>query len=260
MAVSISVKDKVVIVTGGGQGIGKAYAEALAADGAKVVVAEINAENAAAVAKAIKGSGGEAIAVQTDVAKIDSAQNMAKATLDKYGRIDALVNNAAVYYGLKPAPFWDLDEADWDRVMSVNVKGIWNCCKAVIPQMIKQGKGKVINVSSTTAFIGAPFTLHYVASKGAVIAMTRSLCKEMALLAPEGEITVNAIAPGLTFSEATLSIIGSPEMAQPYLQQQTLKRQEVPADLAGAVLYLCSDASDFMSGHIMVVDGGVSLY
>jgi len=261
MAVSISVKDKVVIVTGGGQGIGRAYAETLAANGAKVVVAEINAGNGEAVAKGIKGSGGEAIAVQTDVARSDSAQNMANLAVEKYGRIDALVNNAAVFYGLQAGSVLDLSEEDWDRVMNVNVKGLWLCCKAVLPQMMKQGNGKIINVSSNTALYGAPFYLHYVASKGAVIAMTKALCKEVALLAPEGAITVNAIAPGATFSEAILEIEKSVSGAlDQYLMTQTIKHKITPEDISGAMLFLCSNASDYMSGHLLVYDAGVALY
>lgn len=261
MTTSISVKDKVIIITGGGQGIGKAYAETLAANGARVVIAEINAEAGAAVTKGIKDSGGEAIAIQTDVTKVDSTQNMADATVEKYGRIDALINNAAYFYGLQPGSVFDLSEADWDRVMAVNIKGVWLCCKAVLPQMIKQGKGKIINVSSNTALFGAPMFLHYVASKGAVIAMTRALCKEVALLAPEGKITINSFAPGATFTEALVGQVGgAEELLDDYLKMQSIAHKLMAEDMAGPMLFMCSDASDLMSGHLLVNDAGVSLY
>jgi 3-oxoacyl-[acyl-carrier protein] reductase len=146
--------------------------------------------------------------------------------------------------------------------MNVNIKGVWLCCKAVLPQMIKQGKGKIINVSSNTALYGSPFMLHYVASKGAVIAITRALCKEVSLLAPEGAITVNAIAPGATFSEAIVDIeqtMGEGAL-DPYLMMQTIKHRITPEEMSGAMLFLCSNASDYMSGHLLVNDAGVSLY
>lgn len=258
MTVTVSVKNSVVIVTGSGQGIGRAYAETLAANGAKVVVAEINASKAEDVAKSIREAGGDAVAVQTDVTKLESALNMARVAVEKYGRIDVLINNAAIFYKLAGGSLLSLSETDWDRVMNVNVKGVWLCCKAVLPHMIKQGTGKIINVSSNTALVGSPFYLHYVASKGAVISMTKSLCKEVGILAPKGRITVNAIAPGATFSEAGLELPA--EMVNIYLSTQSIKHKITPEDMSAPMLFLCSNASDYMSGHLLVCDAGVSLY
>ncbi|MBI2954312.1 MAG: 3-oxoacyl-ACP reductase FabG [Chloroflexi bacterium] len=255
-----SIKGRVVIVTGGGQGIGRAYVLGLAGAGAKVVVAEIRPDTAEAVVAEVRSSGGDAIAVQTDVTSFSSTQNMAEATVNAYGRIDAIVNNAAIYYGLRKTPFTQLDEGEWDRVMAVNVKGIWNCARAVLPQMQQQGRGKIINIASTVAIAGVPLMLHYNASKGAVIALTRAMAKEMPILG-SAEITVNCICPGLTWSEATqLQISGHEDKAALVVQQQALKRREQPEDLVGPMMFLVSDESNFISGHSLVVDGGFTVY
>lgn len=253
-------KDKVVIVTGGGQGIGREYVLRLAAEGAKVVVAEINAANAEAVAAEARGKGGDVTAVPTDVTSFNSVQNMVQATLKAYGRIDALVNNAAIYHGLRMKPMLMLDEGEWDRVMQVNIKGVWNCSRAVLPQMLQQGRGKIINIASIVAIAGIPMMLHYTASKGAVIAMTRAMAKEVALLG-DAEITVNCICPGLTWTEASEILIeGNEIIGAITLQGQTLRRKEQPEDLAGPLLFLISDDSNFISGHALVVDGGYTVY
>ncbi|MBI4333945.1 MAG: glucose 1-dehydrogenase [Chloroflexi bacterium] len=255
---SLSVKDKVVIVTGAGRGIGQAYAEDLAADGAKVVIAEISADDGAATAAAIKQKGGEAIFVHTDVTKFESTKKMAEDAVAAYGRIDAIINNAALYGGLKSKSLLQLDEAEWDRVMAINVKGIWNCVRAVLPQMTKQGKGKIINIASTVALRGTPFMLHYTASKGAVLAMTKALAVELPVIT-RANITVNSICPGLTFTEASIKLLeGQDKAIEANIRDQCLKRKEVAEDLVGAAHYLVSDASDFMTGAAMVVDGGAA--
>lgn len=257
---SLSVKDKVVIVTGAGGGLGRAYAEELAGEGAKVVIAEIAADNGAKTAAAIKQKGGEAIFVQTDVTKFESTKKMAADTVAAYGRIDALVNNAALYGGLKSQSLLQIDEAEWDRAMAINVKGIWNCVRAVVPQMTKQGKGKIINISSTVALRGTPFFLHYVASKGAVFSMTKALAVELPIIT-KANITVNSVCPGLTFTEASIKLMEGQEKAiDANLKEQCLKRKEMPEDLVGAVHYLVSDASDFVTGAAIVVDGGAARY
>ncbi|MCX6012815.1 MAG: SDR family oxidoreductase [Chloroflexi bacterium] len=263
----ISVKDKVVIVTGAGQGIGRVYAETLASEGAKLVIAEINTINGEEVANLINKNGGDGIFIVTDVAKFDTVQGMVEKTLTKYGRIDALVNNAAIYYGLTPARFMDISEEQWDIVMQVNIKGVWNCARAVAPQMIKQGKGKIINIASSVAFEGSRMFMHYVASKGAIVSMTRSMANELAELGGPG-ITVNTLSPGAIAGEASIKIgegmrnipnrtaagKGGP------IEGQMLKRRGNAEDMAGAVLYMVSDASDFMTASIIVVDGGSSMY
>jgi 3-oxoacyl-[acyl-carrier protein] reductase len=246
---------KVAIVTGAGQGLGRAYAEALAAEGASVVIAEINEGNAKDVAEAITTAGGAALAVRTDVTDPDSCAAMVQAAVDAYGTVDILVNNAAIYDGLTMDVFEDLDMAVWDRVMAVNVKGTWLATRAVAPIMKEKGYGKIVNVSSTVAYIGPPLLLHYVASKGAVVAMTKALAKELG----EYGVRVTALAPGMTFTEATKNILPDPIMGDMFMEMQCLKEKMQPEHVVPALLFLCSPESDFVVGQNWVVDGGMAL-
>jgi NAD(P)-dependent dehydrogenase (short-subunit alcohol dehydrogenase family) len=246
---------KVAIVTGAGQGLGRAYAEALAAEGASVVVAEINEGTAKDTAEAITTAGGAALAVRTDVTDPDSCEAMAAAAIDRFGTVDILVNNAAIYDGLHMEAFEDLDIAEWDRVMAVNVKGTWLATRAVAPVMKAKGYGKVVNVSSTVAYIGPPLLLHYVASKGAVMAMTRALAKELG----EYGIRVTALAPGMTFTDATKHLLPDPIMGDMFMEMQALKEKLQPEHVVPALLFLCSADSDFVVGQNWVVDGGMAL-
>lgn len=249
------LNNRVALVTGAARGIGQAYCLALAREGAKVVAADIL--SCAETVAQVQQAGGEALGVMVDVANVQSAQTMAAQTLQRFGRIDILVNNAAVYGGLTLTSFEEISEAEWDRVMAVNVKGVWLCCKAVIPTMKQQGYGKIINISSDTIWMGVPLFLHYVASKGAVFALTRALARE---LAGTG-IAVNAITPGYTRTEAAQGIADPETVARLrawVVDQQIIKRNEDPTDLTGTVVFLASADSDFITGQTINVNGGAT--
>lgn len=250
------LKDKVAIVTGGGIGIGRAYCLALAREGAQVVAADIQDGEAKRVAEEINKSGGEAIAVPVDVTSPEKTRAMADAALKRYGRIDILVNNAALYSAIKKKPFMEIDEDEWDRVMAVNVKGLFLCMQAVYPAMKRQGKGKIINISSGTALGGTPFYLHYVTSKAGVIGFTRALARE---LGPDN-ICVNAITPGLTISSPQQEGTLTPEQMADRRKKRSFQRDQKPEDLVGTVVFLASDDSDFITGQTINVDGGANMY
>jgi NAD(P)-dependent dehydrogenase (short-subunit alcohol dehydrogenase family) len=244
------LSDKVAIITGGAAGIGFAYARRFLAEGARVVIADV----ADAVAAADKlGAPERTLGVRTDVSDTAAVRALVDATVGRFGRIDVLVNNAAVFAALKPQAFDAIPEAEWDRVMAVNVKGVWNCARAVAPVMRAQGGGRIVNVASAIVAKGTALLLHYVASKGAVVAMTRALARE---LGPDG-ITVNAVAPGLILSDtvqANPDITGFQQAA--IMQARSLRREAFPEDVEGTVVFLASDDSAFMSGQTLVVDGG----
>lgn len=251
------LKDKVAIVTGGGQGIGRAYAHRYCQEGAKVVIAEINIDKAKEVEKELIDMGGEALAVKVDVSKEKDTKMMAEKTVERFGKIDILMNNAAIYYGVGMKPFDVITEEEWDNMFKVNVKGIWLCIKAVTPHMKKQKKGKIINISSGTWLAGIPMLLHYVTTKAAVVGLTRAISRELG----ESGINVNAISPGFTMSEASIAMPGKPEgMGDMIAMQTALGRSEEPEDLVGAAVFLASDDSDFITGQLINVDGGWSMH
>ena len=242
---------RVAIVTGAAQGIGAAYARALAGEGAKTVVCDVS--DTTAIVEEIRKAGGEALGIAVDVTVPASVADMVKQTVDRYGGIDILVNNAAIFGKLTDKFFAEIDGAEWDAVMAVNVRGVFECVKAVYPVMQANHYGKIVNIASGTVFKGAPHLLHYVTSKGAVIAMTRSLSRELGAY----NICVNALAPGLTMSENVVA--GSnynAERLNANRDTRALKRHETPEDLVGAMLFLASPDSDFMTGQTIVVDGG----
>jgi 3-oxoacyl-[acyl-carrier protein] reductase len=241
-------------VTGGAHGIGRAYCLGFADASAKVVVADIDLPAGEKVAaEVIKAKDGRAIAVKTDVADEASTKLMAQATLDQFGRIDILINNAAIFatVPMNRGGIDTIDPSEWDRMMAVNLKGLFFCCRAVLPAMRRQKSGKIVNISSGTWLHGSPGRIHYVTSKAGVVGFTRTLAREVG----DDNINVNAIAPGSTLSEEnpTEEII---KLRQARLGDRALKRVQMPQDLVGAILFLSSPLSDFMTGQTVVVDGG----
>ena len=246
------LKDKVAIVTGAAQGIGAAYARGLAKEGAAVALVDVLDPNPAA--KAIIDSGGKALALKIDVSDEKQTQEMARRVKDAFGRIDILVNNAAIYGNIVRKKFEEITVEEWDRLYAVNVRGIFLCVKAVAPEMKAQRSGKIINATSSTFFKGNEDFLHYVSSKGAVVAMTRSLARELG----EYEINVNAIAPGQTLSEANLK--RGDKVDANSLRIRLLKKRLYPEDLVGTIIYLSSSDSDMMTGQVLLVDGGTAFH
>ena len=248
--------DRVIIVTGGALGIGRAYCEGFAREGAKVVIADIDGPAAIRAAAELAEGGADALAITTDVADQASTEEMARATLERFGRIDGLVNNAAIAIRLPKieGPIEEITVEDWDRVMGVNLRGTFLCCRAVIGHMKERKYGKIINISSSTFFSGGGGNnAQYVASKGGVIAFTRVLAREVG----DWNITVNSIAPGLTASETENTPMERYEVRVPH---RAIKRVEQPEDLVGAAIFLMSSESDFMSGQTMAVDGGAVMH
>jgi NAD(P)-dependent dehydrogenase (short-subunit alcohol dehydrogenase family) len=241
---------KVAIVTGGAAGLGLAYARRFVTEGAQVVIADV-VDGAAALKRLDAPAATHA--VRADVSRFADCERMVDEAHARFGRVDVLVNNAAVFATLKPTPFEAIAEAEWDRVMAVNVKGIWNCARAVAPRMRAQGGGRIVNVASAIAHKGTAGLLHYVTSKGAVIAMTRALARE---LGPDG-IAVNAVAPGLIMSE---TVLANPDISafqrEAVLASRAFKREAVAEDVEGTVLFLASSDSAFMTGQTLIVDGG----
>lgn len=240
---------RVAVVTGAGRGLGRTIAERLAAGGRHVVIAELDAALGTEAAAAITAGGGFASFVHTDIADAASLAELAK-HVTACGRIDALVNNAAIANSVGGKTYDAIPESEWERIFQVNVKGTWLACKQFGPMLVAAGGGAIVNLASDTALWGASLLLHYVATKGAVIAMTRTLASE---LGPQ-RVTVNAVAPGLIEVEATS---GVPETRwNDYRTRRALKHDQTPADVAGAVAFLCSQDATYITGQTIVVDGG----
>ncbi len=243
---------RTIIITGGATGIGQAFAIGCAAQGANVVVADMNAADETVAA--VEAAGGQALAVRVDVSNAESVQAMADAAMARFGRIDGLVNNAAYFREVKLTPFEELDPVIWDRIFQVNVKGVWLCSKAVMPAMRARASGSIVNIASVVAVAGQPGYLHYVATKGAVLSMTKGLAKECG----KDGVRCNVIAPGFVITDATKN--RPIEWQQSFLKARAISREQRPDDLVGTALYLLSDLAGFVSGQTIVVDGGHIMY
>lgn len=241
---------KVAVVTGAARGIGATLAKAFAKEGAKVVVTDIT-DTGPCVA-AIKDAGGEALGRKLDVTSNDDIAAMVKAVDDTFGPIELLLNNAGLFAKIELKPFWEISETDWDEVMRVNVRGGFQMVKGVLPHMRRIGHGKIVNISSGTVFHGGQGHMHYVTSKGGVIAMTRSMARELS----GTNITVNCITPGFTESDGVRENPSLHAARAPTLAGRVIKRDMVPDDLVGAIVFLMSPDSDFITGQTVNVDGG----
>jgi NAD(P)-dependent dehydrogenase (short-subunit alcohol dehydrogenase family) len=248
------LKGKVAIVTGAGSGIGKALARRLAADGASIVIADVEKFDQAA-AEIAKATGTRTLGLQIDVSSESDVTRMAAETAKAFGRIDILVNNAAVFSTIKLKPFEEIGVDEWRKVMDVNIMGVALCCRACVPHMRKGGYGRIINLASGAPIKGVPLFLHYISSKGAVIAMTRGLARE---LGKDG-ITVNSLAPGFTLSENVAKDPAHVQAGERTKGTRAIARDEKPEDLVGAVSFLASDDAAFITGQTLVVDGGSAM-
>ncbi|WP_211257404.1 SDR family NAD(P)-dependent oxidoreductase [Muricoccus aerilatus] len=243
--------DRSVIVTGGAQGIGAAYARALAAEGARVTVCDILSPDATVAA--IRELGGNATGQVCDITDSEAVARLVEHSVAQFGGVSGLVNNAALFATLRPRPFSEIGSEEFDRVLRVNVRGTFECIKAVLPVMRAKGYGKIVNIASGTVFKGTPMMMPYVSSKGAIIAMTRAAARELGGCG----IRVNCLAPGLTLSDGLVGNEDYPEeMTRSVLETRCLMRDQTPEDLTGALAFLLSSESDFMTGQTVVVDGG----
>lgn len=251
----MQLDSKTVVVTGGARGLGRAYCESLAAEGANVVAADIR--DTKATVDSVKSTGGSAIGVELDVSDMSSCEAMAQAAIDSFGRVDALVNNAALYGDISGGRFDQIPDDQWDKVMKVNIKGIWHCCKACVPHIRSAGGGSIVNISSLAATYGMPYALDYAMSKAAVIGMTRSLARELG----RDWIRVNSVAPSAVLTEGTEEYMGEKrEKALAVIAgNQSLRANLEPQDMVGTILFLVSDASRFVTGQTIMVDGGTTL-
>lgn len=246
----LGLQGKRVLVTGAAGGLGRAFAEGFAQAGARVIAADLNEAGAQETARMITEAGGQAHGAGVDVTDAQSCASLAAFSQETLGGLDVLINNAAIYAGLERKGFTEIEEDVWDRVMAVNVKGVWQMTRAATPLMKAAGAGSIVNIASATVFSGSPQWMHYVASKGAVIAMTRSMARELG----DDNIRANVIAPGFTLTEASLDLI---EDAENYgVTRGALKRSSDAKDMVGTAVYLASDLAGFVTGQTLIVDGG----
>jgi NAD(P)-dependent dehydrogenase (short-subunit alcohol dehydrogenase family) len=250
---TFSVVDKVVVITGAGQGIGRTFAKSFASAGAKVVIAERNVEKARAVEREIASGNGHATVIETDVADEASVKRLGADVEQAFGRAEVLINNAAIFSTLDMRPFEQIPLAEWEQVLRVNITGPFLCARAMLPLMRRNKWGRIINMASGAVTLGRPNYLHYIASKAALAGMTHSMARE---LGPDG-ITVNAVLPGATYTEIARKTV-TPEQKERIVAMQSIPRPQIPEDLVGVVMFLASDASAFMTGQELTVDGGAT--
>ncbi len=245
----MNLAGKVVLITGAARGLGFEYAKSLGQAGARVIAGDLTD-----CSDAVGAAGNGALSVQLDVANIASCDSMVERAMERFGRVDALVNNAALYGSLRGGRFNLIAEEDWDAAMAVNVKGIWNCCKAAVPAMRQSGGGSIVNIASLAATYGMPFALHYTTSKAAVIGLTRGLARELG----RDFIRVNAVAPSAVMTEGTAEFFGDKldRGLEVIRTGQSIQRTLEPADLVGTIAWLIGDGSKFVTGQTIAVDGG----
>ena len=248
-----SLKDRVIIITGAGQGIGRGYAHHFAAQGAIPVIAELNGENGARVKEEIEAKGARAHAFQTDVSDMASVSEMVEGVLKAEGRVDVLINNAAIFSRITMAPFWELPLDEWDSAMNVNVTGSFYCARAVVPAMQEAKWGRIVNVTSGTVQLGSANYLHYITSKSAMIGMTRSMARELG----EWNVTVHLFMPGAVETEIERPSVSGAQF-QALAQQQAIKRPANMEEYAGFMLFLCSDDAEFTTGQTFAANGGIA--
>ena len=245
----MKLKNRIAIVTGGGKGIGAEICLRLASEGAKIVIAEMDIENGEKISKEIQDNNGEAIVVETNVAEEDSANNMAEAAIKKFGKIDILINNAGIGHINN---ILDHTKKQWDEMISVNLTGPYLCCKAVIPHMIRNGKGKIVNFGSIASFMGRPDRVAYVAAKTGVLGLTRALAVDLT----GKNINVNTICPGLISTPFNQKFAEDPVHGEAWGKETIVGRWGMPSDISGAAVFLSSDDADFINGSEIKIDGG----
>jgi len=247
------LKDKVAVITGSSRGFGKAFALRFAEEGAKLLLTTTSLERAQGTVNEVKAKGGEVAIMEADISHEDAGKKIAEKVMQQYGRVDILVNNAAIWYGVDITPWDAWTVAEWDRIFSVNVRGTWLVCKAIAPLMIKQSKGKIINVASNVAKVpAAQLFLPYSCSKGAIYTLTQALARALG----SSGINVNAIAPGYVASEASLAQRDSEKVFEIATGEQSIQKRLHPSDIVGAVVFLASENSDLISGQVIFIDGG----
>jgi NAD(P)-dependent dehydrogenase (short-subunit alcohol dehydrogenase family) len=252
----MNIDGKVIVITGAARGIGQEYARYFGALRARILAADVS--DCSSTLDLVKEGGGTATAAKVDVADAASAMDMARAALDAFGRIDALINNAALFGDLRGGRFDGISDSDWDAAMAVNVRGVWNCCKAVVPALRQNGGGSIVNIASLAATYGMPYGLHYTTSKAAVVGLTRGLARELG----RDNIRVNAVAPSIVLTDAARQFFGEKfDRALAAIRDgQAIARNLVPTDLVGTLHWLVSDASQLVTGQTIAVDGGTVMH